>query len=262
MLEDMGLYGGINIMKKRVLILLTAVLSCILTFYIIIFVNMVIDMRKVLGPTTLTPQQIMELDGDYENLQSSIKTVSDVILFFKTSKFQLEDGDIELSDGNYIWHFNRPALNAIKNNKAVCGGTSSIVNYLLKDDFDEVGFMNCAQYGSGHVFNYVKYKKKYFLVDFNSYISSGYKNTPIISKGLVSLEECAMYYMKYYDPEGKINIFVTYESNDCLPVASDLLNTAIMNYYPKDTNINVLYNSQNEIYEIKFIDLPSNTPLW
>jgi hypothetical protein len=57
-----------------------------------------------------------------------------------------------------------------------CGRMANLANYLLEGDYEELGFIlhSYTGHGGGHVYNYIKYQGKYYIVDFSSFLFNNY----------------------------------------------------------------------------------------
>ena len=152
------------------------------------------QIASLLGGTTLSAKEAYALvDATPEEAQKKIKTAADVLMYLLAA----QTGDCggcfcENFDG-YTWHYNLTAKQVMEQRLGNCGSCANFVNYMLKDDYDEVGIIQHAYYpgnGGGHVYNYVLYEGAYYVLDFSWYIFSQYavsSDFPVMQ--LSSLEE-------------------------------------------------------------------------
>lgn len=132
-----------------------------------------------LGGTTLTPEEAYALlDMEPEQVKERVKTAADVLMLMLAGQYSDCHGDRNIMiDGN-IWHYNLNAFQVMQTRTTNCGSAANLANYLLKGDYEEIGFILHAYYigdGGGHVYNYFKYQGKYYIVDFSSYMFGNYQ---------------------------------------------------------------------------------------
>ncbi|MDZ7672881.1 MAG: hypothetical protein U5K53_08650 [Halanaerobiales bacterium] len=91
---------------------------------------------------------------------------------------EIASGNIKIRNKSkdISWQFPAPAEYSIKENKANCVGITNVINYLLKDDYEEIGgawyhrsFIIGDKRG-GHIINYIKHNDKYYIFDALGYI--------------------------------------------------------------------------------------------
>lgn len=136
------------------------------------------QLSKVLGGTTLTPEQAYDLVyAKPEEVKEAVKTAGDMLMYMLAAQI----GDVGMCNcdqwGEYVWHTNLTAKEVMSKKKANCGSSANLANYLLEGDYEEVGFIQHAFYkgnGGGHVYNYFLHEGKYYIVDFSWFISRNY----------------------------------------------------------------------------------------
>lgn len=131
-----------------------------------------------LGMPNTTIEELKELKGKPKKLQEEIDVLYEALAYIQVSEMESGSGNIAIYDDNKNrrWQFPAPAEFAIKENRANCVGITNVVNYLLKDDYEEIGgawyhrsFIIGNRKG-GHVVNYIKHNNKYYIFDALGYI--------------------------------------------------------------------------------------------
>ena len=131
-----------------------------------------------LGMPDTTLEELEELKGKPKELQEEIDVLYEALAYIQISKMKMASGNIAIYDDNkdIRWQFPSPAEYSIKENKANCVGITNVINYLLKDDYEEIGgvwynrsFVIGDRKG-GHIINYIKHNDKYYIFDALGYI--------------------------------------------------------------------------------------------
>ena len=78
------------------------------------------------------------------------------------------------ADYSVDWAGNINAQTAFDRNSGSCASTSHLVNYILKDDFEEQGYVQFVDNDGGHVFNYFVIDGLYYFCDFIGIPGTGY----------------------------------------------------------------------------------------
>ena len=131
-----------------------------------------------LGGTTLTPEQAYALvDADPETVKAAVKTTADVLMYMLAAQLGDNGGCYCTDWDGWTWHTNFSAKEVMEKKLTNCGASANLANYLLEDDYEEVGFILHAYYpgnGGGHVYNYFLFEGKYYIVDFSWYMFNNY----------------------------------------------------------------------------------------
>lgn len=119
----------------------------------------------------LTSAQIRELaasDLTLDQAAAKISTVSDALSFLKESGYVVGKFSYNRNFyyGNSEWVTGLSADFTYRNLAGSCGGTSNLLNRLLKDDFDEEGYVEMRSTDGGHYMNYFKRGDTYYFCDF------------------------------------------------------------------------------------------------
>lgn len=131
-----------------------------------------LKISKILGGVTLTADEAYALVGKTpEEIKAKLQTASDMLMYMMAAKYQALNGDNHVIANGHDWSSNYGARHALNVSGGNCGATSNVANYLLEGKYEETGYLMYA--GSpntgGHVFNYIKYEGKYYIVDFVQY---------------------------------------------------------------------------------------------
>lgn len=225
---------------------------------------LVYNIPSTLGNPKLSKEEVAELVGKSPSeIQEKINTVYDLLQYMISAGYDDISGDIKLKDGNFTWHSNTGAEDTIRLNKGNCGATSNMANYILKGDYDEVGYINFSadKAQGGHIFNYVKQDDKYYIIDFLQYPLSNYTRYNYKITQLERLEDYPPYCMKSYGNGGRsyqIKVIVSYTAKSQLPIGDNNSVDGVMRYFPKNTNVKVLYETPSEGKVIEFVDGPAS----
>lgn len=142
-----------------------------------------------LGLPELTLDEIKELvnSEDKTIIADKINTVADAINYLYYAEYQESNSGFETNEviaadfGNIYYKdeatidglfiaYAMPGLETLMLNKGQCTSTSTLFNYLLKDDYPELGYVLL----DGHCIIYVQGQNgKYYLVDPANYIKAG-----------------------------------------------------------------------------------------
>ncbi len=152
------------------------------------------QLASVLGGVTITAEEAYALvDTSPKEAKEKIKTAGDVLMYMLAARIG-DCGGCKCDEWDgHIWHTNLTAKEVMEQRLANCGASANLANYLLEDDYDEVGFILHAYYpgnGGGHVYNYILHEGRYYIVDLSWYIFAGYDvNSDFPVMALDSLEE-------------------------------------------------------------------------
>lgn len=233
---------------------------------------------NILGKPKLTREQVSKLVKDPEILKKSISTVYDAIQYIRSSNFKGTDDIVFIEENGYKWQHYKKGEKAIVTNEGGYASIANMVNYLLKDDYEETGFIHYFQEdGAGYALNYFKHNGKYYIVDFTRYrndfrytaIESGdtkdyYKSDYIMGNihEAESLEDYIAYCSKEFtDPA---ELYTTYVSDSVLPVAVKKVDGYTYICYPADKKetIKVLYDVEKDRIKIEYGNWPTQYPSW
>ncbi len=138
---------------------------------------------SMLGGVTMSAEEAYELlDAEPETVREQVKTAGDVLMYMLAAQTGDNGGCYcDFWDG-YTWHTNFTAKEVMEKRLGNCGSCANLANYLLCDDYEQIGFINHAYYfgeGGGHVYNYIIHNGQCYIVDFSLYIFSDYEDHEI-----------------------------------------------------------------------------------
>ena len=124
----------------------------------------------VLGNPDNTTQELLELKGQLEKAKEEINVLFEALAFMHlctepgihNAKTQGENG--------INWEFPKPAEPAIRDETVNCASAANVIQYLLEDDYDEVGYVwRHTSFDSGdvggHCTSYIKENGNYYFFD-------------------------------------------------------------------------------------------------
>ena len=177
---------------------------------------------------------------DYEAVKNKIETIPDAIAFvkkcgFKASKMSSlvetdeynggDVGNICYRDDNFFYTISGVESLILKEGQ--CTSTSTLLKYLLDDDYEEFGYVNmwCESKDSpdgldGHAINYFKDNGKYYLVSPSYYLcgDNAWESNKELWHGFESAEEMVQKLNDSYYPIGKqvMSLAYTYDGVYCV----------------------------------------------
>jgi len=176
-----------------------------------------------------------------DEVAAKVNTLADLLNYMTVKGICTYEGDMKaiLSDKK-CWQFNRNAKTINKTKFADCGGSANFANYLLKGDYDEVGYIDYTfgfGKGGGHVTNYLKKGNLYFFYDLTSWLTN-YNIKYFIINSFTNMDQYATWAStdKFYKISNLIASFVA--END-LPINWDDLDQEIT-YYDSSYKLNVI----------------------
>jgi hypothetical protein len=168
----------------------------------------------MLGGTTLTPEEAYGLVGaEPEVVRDKVKTAADVLMYMLAAQIGDCNGCKCTDIGKYTWHWNISAKDVMEMKVGNCGSCANLANYLLDGDYEEVGFIDHTYYpgnGGAHVYTYILYEGKYYIVDYSWYIFEFYdilRDHPV--PVLDNLEQWPDYAPSIYGP---LNLIMAYDT--------------------------------------------------
>ncbi|MDF2544652.1 MAG: hypothetical protein K0S47_4370 [Herbinix sp.] len=232
---------------------------------------------NVLGKSDLTAKQIQDLGNDPVTLKNNINILYEVIQYLQVADFSSADDNIRIRENGIDWEHHKPGEMAIKTNEGCCATNSNLLNYLLQGDYEEVGFMAYSQSdGSGHVYNYIKDRGKYYLIDLTHYRNDfmntavedgrieGYKRTDFIAGNIHEADNLLNYanycIARFNNPPV---VFSAYLAPNVLPIDSLRIKDQIEIVYPdswKD-KVEIVYDNPNDNMRYGFVAPPEKYPI-
>lgn len=219
------------------------------------------QLPKMLGGLTLTPDSAKSLVGKSpEVIKEQVRTAGDLLLYMLASRTLLENGDQQISASGYEWHYNRTAKEVLSMKKGNCGSMANLAKYLLDEDYEEVGFILHSYYpgnGGGHVYNYIKYNGKYYIIDFSSYLFNNYSVASEFN--VIALNTLQEYGTRWKECFGGLAAIISHNSP-----GTHLPNVWSGNtyYLPEGADFDILMETPGNGYIVKTLPMPSSVPDW
>ena len=215
----------------------------------------------MLGGLTMTVEDAKALVGETPAvIREKVRTAGDLLLYMLASRMLLKSGDESVTVDGHDWHYNSTAEQVLAENLGNCGRMANLANYLLADDYEEIGFILHSYYpgnGGGHVYNYIRYGGKYYIVDFSSYLFADYSvQNEFHFLALNSLEEYGERWSECY---GGLAAIIAHRSS-----GRHLPNLWEGNGYifPEGAEFEVLYETPQTGYAVKTAPCPDWVTDW
>jgi hypothetical protein len=106
-----------------------------------------------------------------EEKQALIGTLYEALQLYRIGSFNLDENNRnhwkrDIAANNTAWQYGITGYHAVRTNQGDCEGSSNWLNYILKGNYDEVGFIHYAESSNqGHVWNYIKQDGWYYFID-------------------------------------------------------------------------------------------------
>jgi hypothetical protein len=220
----------------------------------------------LLGGLTLTVEEAKTLVGKTAvELKSSINTAGDLFLYMLAARVLLRNGCECLYVDGDTWHYNVDAHTVISSNLGNCGSMANLANFLLEGDYDEIGFILHSYPpggGGGHVYNYIKYEGKYYIVDFSIFLFSNYSVADEFN--VIALDKLEDYGTRWGECFGGLAAIIAHTSPGThIPnIFGEDSGEAGIVYYPTGTDFTILYETPGTGIEIRTKPCPAVVPDW
>lgn len=232
-----------------------------------------------LGESRYSNSNIAEMVSESPEVkQREIETLYEALQLFQISGFAAADDNVRIMENGINWEHHKPGYFAVTTNCGCCATDSNWLNYILKDDYEEVGFIATSQRdGSGHIYNYIKDDGWYYFIDLTHYRTdwmatapeSGnlddYFSTDFILGNLhkaKSVEAYVAYVQDTFgDPPG---LMFKYTADDCLAV-DGLRNGDACTIVYEDrpgVEIEVIFDDPGDRLDFRLEKAPKNLPAW
>ena len=232
-----------------------------------------------LGSSSYSNQQIEAMLTDSpEQKQAKIHTLYEAIQLYQISNFIAQDGsNIHQTIDSIQWEYHIPGKLAVEINAGDCSTSSAWLAYLLKDDYDEVGYIAYSNLdGQGHIFNYIKQDGEYYFIDMTHYrsdfidssgIETGefgdYRSSDYIAGNIHKVENIEDYIdyslASYNDPP---ELFFMYVSDNPSDIGVSTVNGRTTIYYPTETKVNNVYDNPSDSLSYMEVSKTNYIPNW
>jgi len=208
--------------------------------------------------------------------QSQIHVLYEALQLYQVGGFYASDDNIRIREGSIHWEHHKPGYHAVRTNTGCCATDSNWLNYLLRNEYEEIGFIATSQRdGSGHVYNYIFHEGYYYFIDLTHYrtdwiataIESGdladYRRSDMIL-GNIHKAKSVQDYVNYVqstfsDPPG---LMFQYRADDCLAIDSVVSDSGITITYEKadGVDIRVIFDDPNDCLFFDLAPAPQIRP--
>lgn len=120
------------------------------------------------GMPRYTRQEIRQMVDDgltLDELAAKLSNLCEVQMLIEEAGIEFAGGDIKQRIDGTLWHFNDSPEVVLRQGYGSCGSGSSLINYLLQNDYDEQGYLQEAENKGGHIFNYFRSGDRYYIFD-------------------------------------------------------------------------------------------------
>ena len=187
-----------------------------------------------------------------EAKQKAVSTLYEALQLFQISNFSEADDNVRIMENRLDWEHHKPGYDAVRTNEGCCASDSNWLNYILKGDYEQVGFLAYSQQdGSGHIINYIYHDGFYYFIDLTHYRTDfldssapetgdmgDYRNSDFVSGNLHKARTPEAYVQycvdSFNDPPAR---FFLYQAEDCLPICSGMKDGKMTIFYPQGTEI-------------------------
>ena len=125
----------------------------------------------------------LEIGAEQESPYKTMEHNQLALQLYQISDFRAADDNVRIPESGINWEHHKPGYYAVLTNEGCCATDSNWLNYILRGDYEEVGYMATSQRdGGGHIFNYIKHEGFYYFIDLTHYRASDY-NTAVENGG-------------------------------------------------------------------------------
>lgn len=234
---------------------------------------------NTLGKSRYSNNNIYEMVSETPEVkQREIGTLYEALQLYQVGGFAASDDNVRIPENGYNWEHHKPGYFAVLTNSGCCATDSNWLNYILKDDYDEVGYIATSQRdGSGHIYNYIKDGGWYYIIDLTHYrtdwiataVESGnmddYYQSDFILGNIhrtKSIDKFVEYVQNTFgDPPG---LMFKYTAENCLAIDSVHSGNKVSIVYENspDVNIECIFDDPGDNLDYYLTDAPKNLPTW
>ncbi len=232
-----------------------------------------------LGKSRFSNKEVFNMIGESpEFKQAEAKTLYEALQFYQVGGFVASDDNVRILENGINWEHHKPGYYAVLTNNGCCATSANWLNYILKDDYDEVGFIATSQRdGSGHIYNYIKEGGWYYFIDLTHYRTdwiatapetgdmNDYYNSDFVLGNIhkaKSVEAFVNYVQQSFgDPPG---MMFKYMAENCMAIDSRNENGKMNIVYEAAPNIalEVIFDDPGDNLGYYQIEPPKNLPKW
>ena len=235
-------------------------------------------LANTLGASRYTNAQIQAMLTDTpEQKQAKIGTLYEALQLYQIGGFYASDDNVQDDRDGCLWEYHKPGYDAVRTNNGCCATSADWLNYILKDDYDKVGFISTMQAdGGGHVYNYIKQDGWYYFVDLTIWcagqsanametgdLDNYYHSNPIHGNvhRAASMEAFTQYLIAA-DDYAPGDLVYTYVAENVPPLATVWTPDGKQLCFPDSVEVKILYDNPNDTLTTATIPAPTETPDW
>jgi len=192
-----------------------------------------------------------------EEKRQFINTIEDAIKLFVISDFSEMDDTVKICKKDICWEYYADGEQAMLANQGCCSTCCAWANYLLKDNFDEVGIIGIIRPVGGHAINYFYTDGWFYIMDFQTLIGkyrdkicpqTG-KRKDFVKSGFISgilvraksLEAYVQYYSRYTQQLIPEHLFLRETMPNACPIGEKKAKDGIRKIYiPKEMKVDLI----------------------
>jgi hypothetical protein len=105
-----------------------------------------------------------------EEKRNKIGVLYEAVQLYQVGNFRGVLDNQKIINGNFCWNYHKPWFHAVRTNEGCCAANSIWLSYLLKDKYEQIGFIHYSQHnGNGHIMNYIYHNGWYYFIDMMMY---------------------------------------------------------------------------------------------
>ena len=216
-----------------------------------------------LGLPVLSDDEIDALiaEADYAATAQAITTVADAVNYIRRAEIVFNYSAKSVITDQLVYM--ESAWQVLKGNNGQCWTMSNLLHYLLKNDYEEVGYVHVRTPGDGHVMMYIHHNGYYYLVNSVDYCvdmwrSSWFETYPseliVCADDFQAIAESLTEYMQLGD-EKLVNLVHLVKSPGDFVMGVDYDQVAV---YPVGTEV-ISYYGPDFVYKEVSFDWQSQT---
>lgn len=234
---------------------------------------------RTLGESRYSNADIFEMTSETPEVkQREIETLYEALQLYQVGGFAASDDNVRIPENGYNWEHHKPGYYAVLTNNGCCATDSNWLNYILKDDYDEIGYIATSQRdGSGHIYNYIKDGDWYYIIDLTHYrtdwiataketgdMNDYYQSDYILGNihRTKSIDKFVEYVQhEFGDPPG---LMFKYTAENCLAIDSVNNGNKVSIVYENnpDVKLECIFDDPGDNLDYYLTDAPKNLPDW
>ena len=229
---------------------------------------------NTLGASRYTNAQIAQIALlSPEEKQKKISTLYEALQLYQISNFKASRDNVRIMENGINWEHHKPGYQAVRTNEGCCATDSSWLNYILKNDYDELGFVSYSfQNGNGHVFNYIKESEYYYVIDLTRYtnelgpaltIETGIPSDFNFFGCVIKVKSLPIYALQNFMRQGSPpGLYTGYAADLVVPIDSIFTNADMVITLPSDKKVKILFDNKYDNMSLSYANPPIQKVDW